>query len=161
MAWVEVGPADGFREGRGRRVRVDGVDVAVFRIGSDLFAIADACPHMGASLADGVVVRGRVVCHWHGWTFDLRTGEGDQRPWACAAVYGTRVDGGRLWLEAPAREPAADDPAEEWIRDPERYFKQPPASDAAPDGEEGASETDGDPGGEQERRKAGGERADE
>ena len=155
MAFVEVGPVDGFREGRGRRVRVDDVDVAVFRFGDRLFAIADACPHMGASLADGVVVRGRVVCHWHGWTFDLQTGQGDQRPWACAAVYEVRVDDGQLWLKPPtesARETTVEDPEALWIRDPERYFKSDPASDsgAATDGEKRPGETDHDTDREQE-----------
>lgn len=142
--FVNVGPAVEFREGRGRRVRVEGVDVAVFRVDGRLFAIADGCPHMGASLADGVVVRGRVVCHWHGWTFDLRTGQGDERPWACAAVYEVRVDDGQLWLKPPPEPKRAtdDEPEEEWIRDPESYFK---SSSTATDREERSGEADEDP----------------
>ena len=129
--FVEAGELSTFREGRGRRVNVDGIDVAVFRIGDRFHAIQDACPHMGASLADGKVIDDCVECHWHHWMFDLRTGQGDQRSWARAAVFETMVDDGRLWLRRPgagAPPPAEEEPAEEeeeWIRwDPDRFFKK-------------------------------------
>ena len=78
--FVKVGKVDDFREGRGSVVRLDGKKVAVFKIGGRLQAVQDACPHMGASLADGRLEDGRVVCHWHGWSFDLESGQGSLTP---------------------------------------------------------------------------------
>ena len=61
--FVEVGRLQEFPEGRGRAVAVDGVLVAVFRLGETVYALRDACPHMGASLADGKIHDLKVSCH--------------------------------------------------------------------------------------------------
>ncbi len=60
--------------GKGLAVRIAGRDIALFRTGEGLFAIADVCPHQHAPLSEGTL-EGRVVeCAWHGWRFDLATG---------------------------------------------------------------------------------------
>jgi nitrite reductase (NADH) small subunit/3-phenylpropionate/trans-cinnamate dioxygenase ferredoxin subunit len=114
--YVKVGRVEDFREGRGAVVRVEGKRVAVFKVGDQLHAMQDNCPHMGASLADGRLQEGRVVCHWHGWTFDLVSGQGDRqsKKWLCAKVYALKVEGGDVYVErpegpAPRRAPEDDE----------------------------------------------------
>ena len=123
--FVEVGRTADFPENRGRAVDLDGKKVAVFRVGDRWFAIQDSCPHMGASLADGVVVDNKVVCDWHSMRFDLVTGAGDNRSGACAAIYRVRTAGDRVWLKPPAK-PGPPAPADEpWVGgDPNRFFKK-------------------------------------
>ena len=147
--YVLAGRVDEFREGRGRSVKIAGVDVAVFRVGERFFALEDACPHMGASLADGKLFDGCVECHWHHWKFDLRTGQGDQRSWARAAVYDLRVVDDGVWLKPPqVKDPepveAGTEDDEEWMRaDPESFFRKKTAeSDRRTNGEERADQTD-------------------
>jgi nitrite reductase/ring-hydroxylating ferredoxin subunit len=71
--------------------QIDGVEVAVFRINGELFAMANYCVHQGGPLCEGDL-RGRydigddswewtfdpqkknVICPWHGWKFDVTTG---------------------------------------------------------------------------------------
>lgn len=125
--FVKVGVVDDFPDGKGRTVSMPREKVAVFRLGERWFALQDSCPHMGASLADGKLDGERVICHWHGWMFELSTGQGDMRQWACARVYEVRVTDEEVFLKAPAPEPR--DPAprkdEEWIKwDPDRFFKK-------------------------------------
>lgn len=127
--FVPVGRTADFRDGRGRVVEVGGEKIAVFRRGDRFFALQDACPHMGASLADGTLVGDRVRCLWHEWTFDLATGESDMRSWACARTFEVRVDRGRVLVRRPEpRDPAgeprpAEDELIEW--DPQRFFRDP------------------------------------
>ena len=98
--------------------------MAVFRVGERWFALRDACPHMGASLAEGSLEDGAVVCHWHDKRFDLETGASDMRSGACARVYTVEVVGGEVFLGPTWSETAADD-EEEWVAfDPERHFKK-------------------------------------
>lgn len=59
---------------RGMHWRGHGLDLAVFRVGDEAFAIADSCPHQGASLANGRLQGHAVVCPVHGLQFDVRTG---------------------------------------------------------------------------------------
>ena len=55
---MRVGDVARWVKGRGRQVDVAGVKVAVFWDGVRWMALADTCPHMGASLADGRLRRG-------------------------------------------------------------------------------------------------------
>ena len=91
---------------------MDGVRIAVLRDGDRFVAVADACPHMGASLADGRVEGGAVVCAWHGWRYDTATGRGlpPSRPWACVRVHEVRVEGDRVLVRRP--EPVREAPHE-------------------------------------------------
>ena len=45
---------------------VEGRELVAWRAGSELRVAPNACPHMGASLAEGAVRDGRLVCPWHG-----------------------------------------------------------------------------------------------
>ena len=126
-AYVRVGKTEDFREGRGVCVRVAGKRVAVFRLGGRLRAIQDDCPHMGASLADGRLEGNRVVCHWHGWTFDLDNGQGNQRSkaWLCARVYEIKVEEDDVYLRRPDEPPPtpADD-GEPWVPWDDGFLKK-------------------------------------
>jgi nitrite reductase/ring-hydroxylating ferredoxin subunit len=82
-------------EGSRLLVDVDGREIAVFRSGGEFFALANFCPHQSGPLYEGELVgkmeiddeRGTweyaetnrvVACPWHGWTFDIETGENTQ-----------------------------------------------------------------------------------
>ena len=122
--WLSVGKLEEFPEGRGRPVVVDGVKVGVFQLKGRIYAVKDACPHMGASLADGRIVNRRVVCHWHGWSFDLETGRTDQSSWACAQIYPARVRTGWVELRVPEPPPEPEPQDEPWeVFDPERHLR--------------------------------------
>jgi nitrite reductase/ring-hydroxylating ferredoxin subunit len=56
------------------RVRVDGIDVGLFRVGGEVFAMENACPHAGVPLHLGELEGPIVTCGAHGWSFDVRTG---------------------------------------------------------------------------------------
>lgn len=54
----------------------DGRTVAVVEAADGSYlAFEDRCPHKGAPLSAGKVHDGVVVCPWHGFRFDLRTGK--------------------------------------------------------------------------------------
>lgn len=77
--------------GSRRRVTVAGKPIAIFNLGGEFFGLLDRCPHQGASLCEGLVTglavadrpgeyrllrAGEMVrCPWHGWEFDIRTGQ--------------------------------------------------------------------------------------
>jgi len=91
-----IGRADSFPPGTRTRVEVDGRAVAVFNEGGRYFALRDSCPHMGAPLSAGTVWglirpegggcyefsadRKMVRCPWHGWEYELATGQSWYRP---------------------------------------------------------------------------------
>jgi nitrite reductase/ring-hydroxylating ferredoxin subunit len=53
----------------------DGDELAVYNVGGEYYATDNFCPHKGAPLSEGVLCGHVVECGWHGWQFDVRTGE--------------------------------------------------------------------------------------
>src|SRR4051794_35785674 len=73
-AWIAVASVDRIPDGRGLCVVVNDAPVALFKWNNSVFAIDDRCPHMGMSLATGVMSDGVVECPWHGWRFRVTDG---------------------------------------------------------------------------------------
>lgn len=70
-----LGPLDQIPVGEGRAFRVQGEQVAVFRLrNGTLRATSAVCPHRGGPLADGQIDHRVVLCPLHGHTFELDTG---------------------------------------------------------------------------------------
>lgn len=61
-------------EGRGRPARVRGTYLAVFLAKGEIAVVENQCTHVGSPLDGGAVVDQRVHCPWHGWAYDLRSG---------------------------------------------------------------------------------------
>lgn len=99
MDFADAGPESAVPPTGGLRVMVDGRAVALFRDRGAIVAFDDACPHAGAPLSEGQCREGQVVCSWHGFRFDARTG-------ACALASGgpsatvraVKVEQGRVFV---------------------------------------------------------------
>lgn len=87
---------------RGRLVRANGLELALFRVGEEVYAIADSCPHAGASLSGGMVNGCQVACRAHGLRFDLRTGCVPGVKGLAVKTYPLRVVDGRVVLDEPS-----------------------------------------------------------
>lgn len=98
---IRVAPLEDLPEGRGVRVDTDDHRIAMFRIGSDVYAIGDRCSHAEASLAEGELFDFDVECPRHGSEFDIRSGEPDSLP-ATRPVptYSVEIDGGVVYVFA-------------------------------------------------------------
>ncbi len=96
--YIAVAHESDIQAGRGRTVVVRGEAVAVFHSTSGWFAIDDACTHEDAPLGEGDLDGDIVVCPYHDWRYDLRTGAchtDPERPVGCFAI---RVDDGLVWV---------------------------------------------------------------
>jgi nitrite reductase/ring-hydroxylating ferredoxin subunit len=85
--------------GKTARVTVDGIDVALFRRGVEVFAIGNACVHQGGRLCDGAVEGDIVVCPLHGWEYDLRSGACMTVPGESVPRFTVTVEDGAVHLE--------------------------------------------------------------
>ena len=94
-----LGPIDSIPPGEGRAFLVGGREVAVFRTrGGDLFATQARCPHKGAPLADGLVGDGKIVCPFHAYAFELRTGEPVMNACPSLETHEVRLEAGEIVL---------------------------------------------------------------
>lgn len=56
-------------------VEVEGNRIALFNLDGEVYALDDACTHVGGPLSEGPVEGEEVECPWHGSRFDIETGE--------------------------------------------------------------------------------------
>jgi 3-phenylpropionate/trans-cinnamate dioxygenase ferredoxin component len=100
---VRAGRVEELPLGRPTRLDVGGEPVMLVRVGEAVYACGAVCSHKGGPLAEGKLSGARVACPWHGWMYDVRTGEcvfpgrGARVP-----TYPTRVDAGEVWIEMRA-----------------------------------------------------------
>ena len=100
MSAVKIGSANEVPEGEGRAFDAGDKRVAVFNLDGSFYAIDDACPHAGASLAEGYVEGDKVGCPWHYAEFELATGNHVNAPATCGVkTYPVTVVDGKLMVE--------------------------------------------------------------
>jgi 3-phenylpropionate/trans-cinnamate dioxygenase ferredoxin subunit len=91
MGRYVVAPVDEIPSGERKIVEIAGRSIGVFNIEGEFFALRNRCPHQGGPLCTGPVGgfvsssgpgeyhltrHGEILrCPWHGWEFDIRTGQ--------------------------------------------------------------------------------------
>jgi nitrite reductase (NADH) small subunit len=76
-----------------------GKTICVANVSGTYSAIDNVCPHRGGPLGQGMVERGKVVCPWHGWAWDPKTGAADQDSRMKVAVYPWKIENGDVMVE--------------------------------------------------------------
>ncbi len=95
--WVDVIAESALAIGENIVVDVDGVDVAVFNLDGDFYAIEDVCSHDGGEIGSGVVEGGEIVCPRHGAKFCIKTGKVKTPPaYEDIVSFIVRVNKGRI-----------------------------------------------------------------
>jgi len=110
---VDAGALQDLAEGRGKCVDLADFSLALFRLGDEVFALENACPHRGGPLCEGDVAEGVVYCPLHAWGFDLRSGRAVNVRWEGARTFPARVESGRILVTLPVGE-AARGPSDPW-----------------------------------------------
>jgi len=101
MAWIELAQVSDLLSGCGKVIFRDGKEIALFRVNEHFYALDDACPHAGASLAAGKIEGGFVRCRGHGLKFELATGRAKVGGVLCVASYAVRVEGMSVTADIP------------------------------------------------------------
>lgn len=72
--WIDVAPAIELPPGSRRVVDAENVQIAVFNLDGEYYAIEDVCTHDGGELASGTCEGDVIVCPRHGARFSIKTG---------------------------------------------------------------------------------------
>lgn len=73
--------------------------ICLANVNGTLSAMDNICLHQGGPLGQGLVEGGKVVCPWHGWRWDPKTGEAAHNPNARVAVYPIRIENGDVMID--------------------------------------------------------------
>ena len=77
-------------------IRVGDVDVALARIGDEFYATQHACLHLEGPLGQGRLEDHVLTCPWHGWQYDVRTGENEFDRAIQLETFEVRVEDGEV-----------------------------------------------------------------
>lgn len=99
--WVDVTSTQQIPPGEVRAFQVEDRRVCIAHVeGEGFFAVQDSCPHHGVSLGDmGNLEEGEVVCGWHRWRFDVKTGACPISSAATLVCYPLKAERGQLWID--------------------------------------------------------------
>lgn len=99
--FVKVATVDEVPAGQGKVIQVNGIEIALFNAGGTFFASGSICPHENGPLGEGVLEADTVICPWHGFDFDLRSGDCLVDPDLKVPVYPVKVEGSDIYVETP------------------------------------------------------------
>ncbi len=104
MNWTDIAAPEDIPEGDVVGRFVGGREIALYRLGDEVFATDATCTHGNASLCGGFVEPdGSIECPLHQGRFDIRTGKALCEPLERdLAVHAVRVEGGRVWIAIDA-----------------------------------------------------------
>lgn len=84
--------------GTGKVVEVAGKTVAVFNCEGMFYAIDNTCKHRGGPLGEGSLSGTTVTCPWHGWEYDVSSGECTMDRSITVQKFDVTVDGDDLLI---------------------------------------------------------------
>lgn len=98
--WTAVATLEDLPDGEVMEAMVGDRALALARVGDDVYALDDLCPHAGGPLGDGTLEGCELTCPWHGWTFDVSTGQCTMDPSLKAGTVEAKVHGGQVYVRA-------------------------------------------------------------
>ncbi|MGD0960257.1 MAG: non-heme iron oxygenase ferredoxin subunit [Methylomonas sp.] len=95
--WRDVADEQTLSDGKHVAADVDGVQVAVFKIAGEYYAIEDVCSHDGGEIAAGELDGDEIICPRHGARFCVKTGQVKSPPaYEDLNIFPVRVANGKI-----------------------------------------------------------------
>ncbi|MBI3811530.1 MAG: nitrite reductase small subunit NirD [Nitrospirae bacterium] len=94
--YVTVAKPGDLAPGDGCVVEVNGNEVALFNINGTYYAIDNMCAHQGGPLGEGLVEGENVICPWHSWRYNVKTGICAANPSVQVKTYSVKVENGQV-----------------------------------------------------------------
>ncbi|SNT01742.1 nitrite reductase (NADH) small subunit [Granulicella rosea] len=98
--WVRLcGVAEAPKPGAVMETGAGGREMCLANVGGELSAVDNLCPHRQGPLGQGWLEGAAVVCPWHSWVFDLKTGESQYPVHERVDVFPVRIEGDSVMVE--------------------------------------------------------------
>ena len=129
MPEVNIGPASDFADPGRKIIGFDRFEVAVFKLDGEFYGYLNQCPHMGGPACQGKMIHKveeviaddrtskgfafsksklHVICPWHAFEFDIRTGVHPGNSRMRLRKIGVAVSGGDVVVSVPESREAAE-----------------------------------------------------
>lgn len=97
--WIRIAQIDDCPPGTAiERVAGDRI-VALFNVEGSFYALDGVCPHQGGPLGKGCLAGPILTCPWHGWQFDVRSGQHQLSRTLVQPRFDVRIEGGDVLVD--------------------------------------------------------------
>ena len=98
--WVRLcGVQEAPASGQVREAEVNGVAICLANVDGELSALDNWCPHRRGPLGQGWIEGQAVICPWHSWAFDVKTGQAEHPVHERVDVFPLKVEGDDLLVD--------------------------------------------------------------
>jgi nitrite reductase (NADH) small subunit len=73
--------------------------VCIANVDGNYSAMDNACLHRGGPLGQGMIEHGKVVCPWHAWAWDPKTGGTELDSSMRVQIYPMKIENGDVLVE--------------------------------------------------------------
>lgn len=101
MPFVNAGKLSSLPPGEAMQAEIAGKQYAICNVGGELHALDGICPHLGGPIGDGALHDHIVVCPWHAWEYDCRSGENTWDPDTKLQKFAVRTEGDDILIDVP------------------------------------------------------------
>lgn len=99
MPYLKVGSLRALPPGEMMEVTLGEESYAVCNVNGVLHAVSGICPHRDAPLTGGTLHGHTIVCPWHAWEWDCRTGRCLHDPGQTIRRYEVKAEGDDILLQ--------------------------------------------------------------
>ena len=101
MKTISVAKITELQPGSCLSVEAESVGLALCNVNGTIYALDNTCPHAEGPLGEGCLEGELIECPWHGWRYNVRTGERPENPEIKIACYPVRIEDGLIWVSIP------------------------------------------------------------
>lgn len=101
MPLIKVASASDLPPGRVMEVQAGERSFALCNFNGDVYCLDGTCPHAGGPLGEGALQGEMLVCPWHGWEFNCKTGTNDSDEDLVVDQFKVVVKDGAIFVDAP------------------------------------------------------------
>jgi nitrite reductase/ring-hydroxylating ferredoxin subunit len=94
--FVKVATVSEIAPGSTKAVEVTGKAIALFNVEGTIYATDNTCLHQGGPLGEGELMGEVVICPWHQWEYNVRTGEMVGNASVKVVTYPVQIEGGDI-----------------------------------------------------------------
>lgn len=97
--WIRVAAVEDCPPGQTLEAVAGGLIVALVNVDGEFHAIDGVCPHQGGPLGKGKLEGTTLSCPWHGWQFEVTTGENCLNARIAQPRFPVRIEGSDVLVD--------------------------------------------------------------
>jgi nitrite reductase (NADH) small subunit len=97
--WVRIAAENELSPGECNEYVAGDRIVALFNVAGTFYALDGICPHQGGPLGKGALAGCIITCPWHGFQFDVTTGQHQTSKSLVHPTFPVKLENGQVWVD--------------------------------------------------------------